>query len=98
MRDLFYSVKMVGWFRRLGLLLMFVWKNGMNLLLYPSKQRRFSGLRFLVLSSAAWQIALKKGIDNFRANLYLGFRRRLKGLAKLNFSRSEVGWVISSAG
>ena len=77
---------------------MFVWKNGMNLLLYPSKQRRFSGLRFLVLSSAAWQIALKKGIDNFRANLYLGFRRRLKGLAKLNFSRSEVGWVISPEG
>jgi hypothetical protein len=91
MRDLFYSVKRLAWFRRLGRLLMFVWKNGMNSLLYPSKQQRFNGLRFLFFVQYTWQFAPKKGIDNFRANLYLGFRRRLKGLAKLNFCRSEVG-------
>jgi hypothetical protein len=56
------------------------------------------GCVFCFSSNTAWQFAPKKGIDNFRANLYLGFRRRLKGLAKLNFCRSEVGWVISSEG
>ena len=45
------------------------------------KQPRFNGLRFRFLLQGKSAIALKTGIDNLGATLYVYFRRRLKGLA-----------------
>ena len=49
-------------------------------------------------ASSNLEIALKSGIDNNDATVYGAPRRRSKGLAEINLSRSEVDWVISSAG
>jgi len=91
MRDLFLQCQDACLSERLWAPVDVYVEKWMNSLLYPSKQQRFNGLRFLFFIQYSMAVCTKKGIDNFRANLYLGFRRRLKGLAKLNFCRSEVG-------
>ena len=56
-------------------------EKGKELNLPFFEQPRFNVLRFRFLLQGKSAIALKTGIDNRQATLYVCFRRRLKGLA-----------------